>query len=101
MGFETGNIVWLSVRNIKTTRPSKKLDYKRVGPYTVNKVIKKNAYKLDLLNMMCIHNIFHVSVLTKYSPYAIGQPLSELQPMIVDESDKWEVERILDFKQCY
>ena len=48
MMFEAGNKVWLSTRNIKTTQPSKKLDFKRAGPHTVSKVINKNAYKLGL-----------------------------------------------------
>jgi hypothetical protein len=46
--FEVGDMVWLSSRHFRTTRQSKKLDYKRAGPYTVSKVINKNAYKLDL-----------------------------------------------------
>jgi hypothetical protein len=50
---------------------------------------------------MRIHNVFHVSLLDKYSPPAIGQPPSEPQPMIVDDSDEWEVEKILDSKRRY
>jgi len=46
--FEVGDKVWLSTRHFRRTRPSKKLDYKRPGPYTVSKVINKNAYKLNL-----------------------------------------------------
>jgi hypothetical protein len=46
--FEVGDKVWLSTRHFRTTRPSKKLDYNGTGPYTVSKVINKNAYKLDL-----------------------------------------------------
>jgi hypothetical protein len=37
--------VWLSTKHFRTTRPSTKLDYKRAGPYTVSKVINRNAYK--------------------------------------------------------
>ena len=40
--------VWLNAQNIRTTRPTKKLDYKWLGPYTVNKVISRNAYRLQL-----------------------------------------------------
>jgi hypothetical protein len=42
--FEVGDKVWLSTRHFRMTRPSKKLDYPRTGPYTVSKVINKNAY---------------------------------------------------------
>jgi len=58
--FEVGNKVWLSTRHFRTTRPSKKLDYKRTGPYTISKIIIKNAYKLDLPKTMRNHNVFHV-----------------------------------------
>ena len=33
--FEIGEMVWLSTRHITTSRPSKKLDAKRIGPYEV------------------------------------------------------------------
>jgi len=52
MTFAVGDTVWLSTRNFRTTRPSKKLDYKRTGPYTVSKIINKNAYKLGLPKTM-------------------------------------------------
>jgi len=51
----------------KTSRPSKKLDFKRTGPYTVSKIINKNAYKLDLQSTMRNHNVFHVSLLDHYT----------------------------------
>ena len=48
--FAVGDLVWLSRRNITTTRPSAKLDYKRLGPYKILEVVgeSKIAFKLDL-----------------------------------------------------
>ena len=66
--FEVGDNLWLSMRHFQTTRPSKKLDYKRTGPYTVSNVINKNGYKLDLPYTIRKHNIFHVSLLDRYTP---------------------------------
>ena len=59
VSLEVGNKVWLSTRHFRATRPSKMLDYKRTVPYTVSKIINKNAYKLDLLKTMRNHNVFH------------------------------------------
>jgi len=59
--FEVGDRVWLSTKHFRTTRPSKKLDYKRAGLYTVSKIINQNAYKLNLPKTMRNHNVFHVS----------------------------------------
>jgi len=101
MTFEVGNEVWLSTRHFRTTRPSKKLDYKCTGPYTVSKIINKNAYKLDLPKTMRNHNVFHVSQLDHHTPPVVGQPSSEPHPVIVHDPEQWEVERTLDAKQRY
>jgi hypothetical protein len=90
MTFKVGEKVWLSTRHFRTTRPSKKLDYKRTGPYAVSKVISKNSYKLDLPNAMQNHNVFHVSLLDRYTPPVAGQPVSQPYPMVVDDSAEEE-----------
>jgi len=101
--FKVGDRVWLSAKHFRTTRPSKKLDNKRAGPYTVSKIINQNAYKLDLTKTMRNHNVFHISQLDRYTPPFVGQPLSEPLPKIVDELgvEEWEVDRILDSKRRY
>ena len=96
--FEVGDKVWLSTWHFRTTRPSKQLDYKRTGPYTVSKVINKNAYKFNLPYRIRKHNVFHDSLLDRYTPPTSGQAPSEPQPTVVDDSDEWEVDRILDSK---
>jgi hypothetical protein len=86
IAFDIGDKVWLSTKYFRITRPSKKLDYKRAGPYTVSKVINKNAYNLDLPTTLRNHNVFHVSQLDRYTPAVPGQPLREPRPMIFDDS---------------
>jgi hypothetical protein len=61
--FKVGDRVWLTTRQFHTTRPSKNLDYKLAGPYTLSKTIDKNASKLVLLKTKHIHNVFHISLL--------------------------------------
>ncbi len=56
--------VYLCVKNIKSTRSSKKLDYKYYESYTISMLINKQSYRLNLsLNMRKIHNVFHVFLL--------------------------------------
>ena len=86
--FDVGDKVWLSTKHFRTTRPSKKLNYKRAGPYTVSKVLNKNTYKLDLPKMMQYHNVLHVSQLDRYTPPVSGQPSSNPYPMIIDNSEE-------------
>ena len=60
--YEIGDMVFLNSRNIKTQRPSKKLDDKMLGPF---KIIAKvgRAFRLELPRTMLIHNVFHPSLL--------------------------------------
>ena len=46
--LQSGDMVWLLPRNIRTTRPCKKLDYKKIGPLKILARIGESAYKLDL-----------------------------------------------------
>ena len=46
--FKVGDMVYLNSKNIKSTRPSKELDYPYYGPYEVELPIGKQAYRLRL-----------------------------------------------------
>jgi len=46
--FSPGNMVYLDSEDIQTTRPSKKLSHRRLGPYPVERHIGKYAYRLVL-----------------------------------------------------
>src|SRR4029078_4945153 len=46
--LQPGDLVWLLRRNIKTTRPSDKLDVRRLGPFKVIAAINSRSYRLDL-----------------------------------------------------
>jgi hypothetical protein len=47
------------------------------------------------------HKVFHVSQLDHYTPPVGREPCSEPHPVIVNDSEQWEVEQIPDSKQCY
>ena len=64
--LKSGDMVWFLPRNVKTTRPSKKLDYKKMGPFNITKKVGMSSYKLDLPASMTIHNTFHISLLEPY-----------------------------------
>jgi hypothetical protein len=78
MTFEVGNKVWLSAKHIQTARQLKKLNYKRLGPFIVTKVINRNAYRLELPYSMKVHNVFHVSLLDRYVGSVPGQQPSDV-----------------------
>jgi len=87
MTLTVGDKVSVSTRNLKTSRPSKKLDAKCKVPYMVRKIINKNAYKQDLPSSMRNENVIHVSLLDRYTPPVAGQQSPEPHPTIVEENE--------------
>jgi hypothetical protein len=53
----------LDGHNMKTRRPSCKLDHKLHGPFQVEKVISPIAICLTLPQRWKIHNVFHTSLI--------------------------------------
>ncbi len=96
--FKVGDRVMLSSENIKTTRPSKKLDAKQLGPFTISEVIGTHAYRLNLPWTMKNHDVFHVSLLTPFvEPTFPNQQPTEVIPEVDDDGElKWEVAEIVD-----
>ena len=99
--FHPGDKVWLTKKFIKTTRPSNKLDFKKIGPFPVVKNIGTHAYELKLpKHMKKIHPVFHVSLLEPVAtdPYP-GQVNPPPPPIRIDDHDEYIVEAILDVKE--
>lgn len=70
--------VFFNSKNIESTRPLKKLDYKFYRSYKVEIPINKQVYRLKLLKNMKIYNIFYVSLLKSCQKTSAGntQPRS-------------------------
>ena len=64
--YQVGDLVMLNGRNIKTRRPTKKLDHKNHGPFQIEKIVSLLAVRLTLPQKWKIHNVFHVSLLKPY-----------------------------------
>lgn len=102
--FEVGDKVWLLRRNIKTKRPSFKLDHRRLGPFTIIKKVG-SSFQLDLPpSLSRLHPVFHVNLLEPYhSPDTIdGRSVPPPPPVQLDEEsgESWhEVETILDVRK--
>ena len=98
--LNVGDKVWLLRRNIKTTRPCDKLDYCRLGPFSISEQINPVAYRLHLPESMKVHPVFHVSLLEPYKTLDIqGRRQTPSPPIEVDNNDEFEVEEILDSRR--
>ena len=91
--------VWLLRRHVHTTRPSNKVDVRRLGPFSILEQIGSSAFRLALPSAIKIHPVFHVSLLEPHVANSffgrIVVPPSALQ---VDGVEEFEVNSILDSK---
>ena len=65
--FLVGDRVMLLRRNLKTNRPSEKLDFRKIGPFKIAKKLSDNVYQLQLpATMARLHPVFNVNLLEPY-----------------------------------
>jgi hypothetical protein len=106
--FAPGESVWLDLRNISTSHPSKKLDAHHTGPFKVIEGVPRDASTpsaccLCLPLSWKVHPIFHVSLLQPAYERAdlhLVDEDSNLRPPldVIKKGKEYEVERILDHK---
>ena len=102
--MKVGDLVMLSSKNLKTWRPSKKLDHKLQGPFEIENVVSPNVVMLKLPRRWRLQNVFHVLL---REPYRISSKASRAPPdpervrneadeMDVDvEEGQWEIDEIM------
>lgn len=100
-GYEVGDKVYLVTTNIKTKRPMKKLDDKKIGPFTITEKVSSHAYRLKLPSTMKIHNVFHVNLLSGYKDDSDFHRRQAQPPPVVTEEgeEEWEVEKLVGWEQ--
>jgi len=98
--FKVGDKVWLLRKNIVTTRPCPKLDYKGFGPFKIAKLVGLVACQLELPPQFKSHNVFHVSLLEPYHENRIPECHQEPpSPVEIEGQEKFEVQEVLDSKK--
>src|SRR3954454_10081906 len=105
VSFSVGDKVLLSSSHIhlasQAQRPTRKLQARFIGPYTIIAKVSPVAYKLELPASLNIHPVFHVSLLCAYTALATVTdriPTGPLPPpaVTIDDHLEYEVEAILD-----
>jgi hypothetical protein len=79
-------------KNIKSKRPSSKLDHVKLGPYEIEKQISPVAYRLKLPHGMRIHPTFHIGLLEKAPQDA--RPVAYDADTYGEDLEVWEVQTI-------
>ena len=93
--FKIGDKVWLSLKNVRTDRTSKKLDWKN-AKFTILEAIGSHSYRLN--TPPGIHNVFHSELLRIASTDPLtSQTTDDTQPdpVLVGDEEEYEVEKIL------
>lgn len=99
--FKQNDLVWLLRRNINTTLPSDKLDYRKLGPYPVTHAYGKDTYRLKLPRSLArLHPSFHASVLEPYEkPADVLQRPSARPARIAIDANELAIKSILDCRK--
>ena len=98
--FKVGDQVYVRAEHIRSTRPSKKLSEKFLGPYTIIAQVGSHSFTLRLPDSMrAVHPVFHVSQLEPATPNSIpGRTQPPPPPVKVDGEPEYEISEILDSK---
>jgi hypothetical protein len=97
--FRPGDKVYVDASDIRTTRPSRKLAHRRLGPYSIERQVSRNAYRLTLpYSMRRLHPVFNVVKLTRAPPDPIPgrRPNLPPPPEIIDDEEEYVVEQVLN-----
>ncbi|CCO35912.1 hypothetical protein BN14_10033 [Rhizoctonia solani AG-1 IB] len=99
--FKVGDKVWLVTTYIQTKRPTKKLDNKKAGPFTIVEKISSHAYRLELPATMRIHNVFHINLLSAFKEDTdFHRRQVKPAPIITDEGEEeYEVDKIVAWRE--
>jgi len=96
--YQVGDKVYLDTSDIKTTRPSKKLAHRNLGPFPIVRRVGSHAYRLRLPRSLSrLHPVFPVVKLMLAPQDQFGRHNKPPPPPeIVDDEEHYEVEKILD-----
>jgi transposase InsO family protein len=96
--WEVGDEVYLSTKNLKNHRPSRKLANQWEGPF---KVLEKvgHSYRLELPLGSQVNDVFAPELLSKDPKDPLpGQETPKPPPEVIEGQEEWEVEDILGVK---
>jgi len=100
LDFKVGDQVYVKAKYFQSTRPSKKLSEKNLGPYFIIAQVGSLSFTLCLPDSMrAVHPVFHVSQLEPAIPNTIPDWIQPPLPLVeVDGELEFEISEILDSK---
>ncbi|KAF8698585.1 Chromo (CHRromatin Organization MOdifier) domain, partial [Rhizoctonia solani] len=99
INFKIGEEAWLDAKNVKLKTLSPKLSEQCLGPFKIIEKISNQAYCLELLPSMRIHNVFYVGLLSKVKKDKNCTFKNQPPPVTVDREEEYKVEGIMDAEE--
>jgi hypothetical protein len=98
--FKVGDYAFVKAAFFRTTRPSRKLSEKNLGPFEIIAQVGTHSFTLRLPDSMrAVHPVFHVSMLEPATPNTIpGRIQPPPPPVVIDGEPEFEIAEILDSK---
>jgi hypothetical protein len=97
--FKVGDKVFVKAKFFQTTRPSKKLSGKYLGPFDIISQVGPLSWTLRLpTTMHAVYPVFHVSMLEPSTPNFVPNRIQPPPPVIIDEDLEYKISEILDSK---
>ena len=98
--FKIGDKAYVKAKFFRTTRPSKKLSDKSLGPYEIIAKPSRASFTLRLPpEFRAVHPVYHVSMLEPAPVSAIpGRTTEPPPPVEIDGDMEYEIAEILDTK---
>ena len=98
--FKIGDHAFVKSDHIRTTRPSKKLSEKFLGPFEIIARPSRQSFTLRLPNQLRgVHPVFHVSQLEPHHPNSFTDRIQPPPPpIVIDGETEYEISEILDSK---
>ena len=96
--FKEGEKVWLDAKNLKTYRPGKKLDNKKLVPFTILEKVRNSAYRLQLRKSWNrVHPVFNEILLSPHHPPNFGSQSKPEPPgpILQEGYPEYNVEEVL------
>jgi len=100
--YEINDWVWLSFRNVKTTRLCKDLKDKQLNLYQITVKVSIFYHLHLLISMKHLHLMFSLKLLQLYSEDSLSKQHSEsFRSITIKDDEHWKINNILNFRRYW